>query len=119
MMKVPAAHPQPFSKPLREIARIIAERESDEVCVARLIQYLDARGVPLPPSRREAETWLQKPDAGCKIPVSGLCISGDFVQRAEFYLLPNYHFTLLIKESTIGFINGVGGNRPWNWIGIS
>ena len=36
MMKVPAAHPQPFSKPLREIARIIAERESDEVCVARL-----------------------------------------------------------------------------------
>ena len=56
MMKVPAAHPQPFGKPLREIARIIAERESDEVCVARLIQYLDARGVPLPPSRREAET---------------------------------------------------------------
>lgn len=56
MMKVPSAHPQPFSKPLREIARIIAERESDEVCVARLIQYLDARGVPLPPSRREAET---------------------------------------------------------------
>ena len=56
MMKVPAAHPQPFSKPLREIARIIAERESDEVCVARLSQYLDARGVPLPPSRREAET---------------------------------------------------------------
>ena len=107
MMKVPAAHPQPFSKPLREIARIIAERESDEVCVARLIQYLDARGVPLPP------------DAGCKIPVSGLCISGDFVQRAEFYLLPNYRFTLLTKESTIGFINGVGGNRPWNWIGIS
>lgn len=49
MMKVPAAHPQPFSKPLREIARIIAERESDEACVARIIQYLDARGVPLPP----------------------------------------------------------------------
>ena len=24
MMKVPAAHPQPFSKPLREIARIIS-----------------------------------------------------------------------------------------------
>ena len=34
MMKVPAAHPQPFSKPLREIARIIAERESYEVWVA-------------------------------------------------------------------------------------
>ena len=40
------------------------------------------------------------------------------MQRAEFYLLPNYHFTLLIKESTIGFINGVGGESPmeldWN-----
>ena len=53
MMKVPAAHPQPFSKPLREIARIIAERESDEVCVARISSIWTPGASP---SRREAET---------------------------------------------------------------
>ena len=53
MMKVPAAHPQPFSKPLREIARIIVERESDEACVARISSIWTPGASP---SRREAET---------------------------------------------------------------
>lgn len=54
MMKVPAAHPQPFSKPLREIARIIVERESDEACVAR-ISSIWTPGASPPAARRKRD----------------------------------------------------------------
>ena len=41
-MKVPAAHPQPFSKPLREIARIMAEMQSAQAAAERVISLIDS-----------------------------------------------------------------------------
>ena len=76
------------------------------------INSFEARSYPIRPGDRKTFTarqknppWnrpgreesLQKPDAGCKIPVSGCGFGSVFVQITEFYLLPNYRFTLLIK----------------------
>ena len=39
--------PQPYSQPLRTVARILAERESDEAAVAQLLVFLERSGVPV------------------------------------------------------------------------
>lgn len=39
--------PQPYSQPLRMIACIIEERESDAACVARIRRFLERSGVPV------------------------------------------------------------------------
>ena len=39
--------PQPYSQPLRTVARILAERESDEAAVAQLLVFLERIGVPV------------------------------------------------------------------------
>ena len=36
--------PQPYSQPLRTVARILAERESDEAAVAQLLVFLERSG---------------------------------------------------------------------------
>lgn len=38
--------PQPYSRPLRIIVQIIAERESDADCNARLRLFLERSGIP-------------------------------------------------------------------------
>nr|WP_325194897.1 hypothetical protein [uncultured Oscillibacter sp.] len=38
---------QTYSQPLRMIARIIEERESDAACVAQLRRFLERSGVPV------------------------------------------------------------------------
>ena len=43
------------------------------------------------------EERLQKTVIGGKIPCIPFIYVDGFVQTGEFYLLPNYHFTLLIK----------------------
>ena len=39
--------PQPYSQPLRMVACIIEERESDAACVAQLRRFLERSGVPV------------------------------------------------------------------------
>ena len=39
--------PQPYSQPLRTVARILAERESDEAAVAQLLVFLERSGIPV------------------------------------------------------------------------
>jgi len=44
---------QPYSKPLRAIAAIIADSRDDTECVCRIRQYLAASGVPIPQAKTE------------------------------------------------------------------
>ena len=47
-------HPQPYSKPLRTIATILAERSSDAEAIQDIQRFLELCQVrPYPPSRRE------------------------------------------------------------------
>ncbi|WP_417043235.1 hypothetical protein [Dysosmobacter sp.] len=39
--------PQPYSQPLRTVARILAERESDDAAVAQLLVFLERSGIPV------------------------------------------------------------------------
>lgn len=39
--------PQPYSQPLRTVARILAERESDGAAVAQLLVFLERSGIPV------------------------------------------------------------------------
>lgn len=39
--------PQPYSQPLRTVARILAERESDDAVVAQLLVFLERSGIPV------------------------------------------------------------------------
>ena len=45
--------PQPYSQPLRTVARILAERESDAAAIAQLRTFLEQSGIPVqePPDR--------------------------------------------------------------------
>ena len=39
--------PQPYSQPLRTVARILAERESDAAAIAQLRTFLERSGIPV------------------------------------------------------------------------
>ena len=45
--------PKPYSQPLRTVARILAERESDAAAIAQLRTFLERSGIPVqePPNR--------------------------------------------------------------------
>ena len=47
--------------------------------------------------REQGKGRLQKHHPGCKITLTSILCEVEFVKSIEFFLLPNYHFTLLIK----------------------
>ena len=48
-------------------------------------------------ARKKSGQTLKMGDTGCKITLYFFFSPGLFVQMQEFYILPNYHFTLLTK----------------------
>lgn len=39
--------PQPYSQPLRTIAKMIEARESDAACIAEIKRFLERSGIPV------------------------------------------------------------------------
>ena len=93
---------RPYDHNLRAIASILAEADGDREKLARIRAFLEACGIPAGRAgegecRKKSGQTLKMGDTGCKITLYFFFRPGRFVQRAEFYLLPNYHFTLLTK----------------------
>ncbi len=39
--------PQPYSQPLRTIAKMIEDRENDAACIAEIKRFLERSGIPV------------------------------------------------------------------------